>query len=314
MTTQQSGSITTTMNSAQWGMLFFLALIWGGSYFFNEVALRELPTLTIVGVRSSLGGLLLLPVILSQGLRLPRKMSLWWPLIVMGLLNNALPFALIVYGQTHIEGGLASILNATTPLFAVVLAHFLTTDERLTANKLAGVLMGLAGVVILLGPSLLAGLSHDLIGGAATLTAGCCYAVAGIYGRRLAGQSPLVCATGMLLAGGALLLPFALIVDQPWNLPAPGWDTLGSLFGLAGLSSSLAYVLYFRILATAGAVNMMLVTLLIPGSAVMLGVVFLGERPGPEQFIGMAVICASLLVTDGRLVRRLRPGTGRMGG
>jgi len=196
----------------------------------------------------------------------------------MGALNNMIPFTLIVWGQTQIASGLAAVLNATTPLFTILLAHVLTCEERLTSKKLVGVLLGFCGVVALMGPSAAHGLSLRSLAQLAVLGAAVSYALAGIYGRRFKGMPPLVTATGQLSASTLLTIPPALVVDRPWTLGAPTWQTWSAMLLLALVCTALAYVIYFRILAVAGATNAVLVTFLVPVSALLLGVNLLGER------------------------------------
>jgi drug/metabolite transporter (DMT)-like permease len=224
----------------------------------------------------------------------------------MGALNNLIPFSLIFWGQTQIEGGLAAILNATTPLWTVLAAHVLTRDEKLTANRLGGVVLGLIGAVIVIGPAALTRLGLDALAQFAVVGAAIAYAFAGIFGRRFKGMPPVVIAAGQLTASTAMMLPLALIVDRPWTLPAPGPVTWGAILGLAILSTAVAYVIYFRILATAGATNLLLVTFLIPVSAILLTATILGERLEPGHFAGMALIGLGLAAIDGRPLRRLR--------
>jgi drug/metabolite transporter (DMT)-like permease len=293
------------MGPLEWALLLALSVLWGGSFFFTALAVRELPPLTIVALRVGLAALLLLTVGRFLGVALPRDRRVRAAFLAMGLLNNAVPFCLIVWGQTHIASGLAAILNVTTPLATVVVAHLLTPDEKMTGNRLAGVLVGLLGVAVMLGPSLLGGLGANLLAQLACLAAAISYACAGVYGRRFQrmGVPPMTTATGQVTASTVLLLPVALAVDQPWTLAAPSLVTWGAVLGIAALSTALAYVLYFRILATAGATNLLLVTFLIPVSAILLGAVVLGERLAALQLIGMALIAAGLAAIDGRLLR-----------
>lgn len=298
-------SVHRSMTASEWAMLLGLSMLWGGSFFFNGVALRELPPLTLVLLRVGLAALILLAVLRAVGVRLPRSPEAWVAFLGMGLLNNALPFCLIVWGQTAIASGLAAILNATTPLFAVVVAHFLTADEPMTGNRLAGVLVGLGGVAVMVGPSALAGLGDDAVAQGAVLLAACAYAFAGVFGRRFKrlGVPPLATAAGQVVASTLLLLPLALLVDRPWTLAVPDWTVGAAVLGLAALSTALAYVVYFRILATAGATNLLLVTFLIPVSAILLGSLVLGERLDPRHVLGMALIGAGLAAIDGRLLK-----------
>jgi drug/metabolite transporter (DMT)-like permease len=303
------GIIRTHMGPLEWALLMVLSVIWGGSFFFVGVAVTGLPPLTIVLLRVGLGALVLHGVVRVLGQRLPRDRGTWGAICLMALLNNLVPFGLIAWGQTHIASGLASILNATTPLFGVIFAHLWTADEGLSRGRLAGVALGFAGVVVLLGPEALHGLGTDLLAQVAVLGAAACYALASVYGRRFGrlGLAPLLLATGQVTASTLMLLPVALMVDRPWQLPFPGAPIIWAVAGLALLSTACAYILYFRILATSGATNILLVTFLIPVSAILLGVTFLGERLEALHFAGMGLIGLGLSAIDGRLWRRL-PG------
>jgi len=257
------------MGLQEWGLIIILSILWGGSFFFVGVAVKEMPPLTIVLCRVALASIILLAVVHLKGNKMPSSKGLWGGYIIMGALNNLIPFSLIVWGQTHIESGLASILNGTTPIFSVVLAHFLTRDERLTTNRMTGVLIGWIGVAVLIGFESLRGFGIEVIGQIAVLGAAFSYACAAIYGRRFKGLSPLVVATGMFCGSTIMMTPLALFVEQPWNL-SPSMMTIAAIFGLAAISTSLAYIIYFRVLATSGPTNLVLVTFLIPLSAIYL--------------------------------------------
>lgn len=298
---------TKEMGLAEWAMLGALSLLWGGSFLFNGILVKVWPPLTIVTGRVVLAALALWLIVRVMGVTMPKSREAWGAFFGMGILNNVIPFILIVWGQTHIASGLAAILNATTPLFGVIVAHALTADEKLTVNRVAGLLVGFAGVVTMVGPSVLGHVGSDLLGELAVLGAAVSYAFAGVYGRRFRamGLPPLVPAVGQVTASSVLLLPVALIVDRPFSLPVPGLEAWAALFGLAILSSALAYILFFRILATAGATNLMLVTILIPPSAILLAALVLGEQLAARHFIGMVLIGLGLLAIDGRLWRAL---------
>ncbi len=260
------GSIRTTMNAADWLLLVLLSLLWGGSFFFVGVAVREWPPLTVVVVRVAGAAIILWPLIYAMGLRMPRDPVIWSAFFGMGLLNNAIPFCLNFWGQTHIPSGVASILNATSPLFTVIVAHFLTADEKMTPRHIAGVLLGLAGVVVMTGEAALglmqgAGL-WSFLGQMAIVVAAISYAFAGVFGRRFRrlGVAPLATAAGQVTAATILMLPIALAVDKPWTLHLPSSGAIGAMAGLAVLSTALAYIIYFRILSSAGATNIMLVS------------------------------------------------------
>jgi drug/metabolite transporter (DMT)-like permease len=293
------------MTPLEWVMLLALATVWGGSFFFNEIAVRELPVFTVVVSRVALAALILLMIMRLRRERLPHDRWVWVAFFGMGLLNNAIPFSLIVWGQQHIASGVASILNASTPLFTVILAHLLTSDERMTAGKFAGVLIGFAGVAVLIGLDALRGLGAGVIAQLLCIAGAVSYAFAGIYGRRFRamGISPMSTATGQVIASSLIMLPLVLAVDQPWTLPPPSMTAIGALICVAAISTALAYVLYFRILATAGATNLLLVTFLIPVSAILLGTVFLGEMLLTRHLVGMVLIGAGLTAIDGRLWR-----------
>lgn len=301
-------AIQKQMDASEWGMLVALSLLWGGSFFFIGIAVKELPPVTIVTLRVSLAATALLIVCRIMGLHLPRQWAVWRAFFGMGLLNNIIPFCLIVWGQTHIASGLASILNATTPLFTVIVAHFLTADEKMTGNKLAGVLIGFAGVATMIGPAAFGGAISGLWGQIAILGAAISYSFAGIFGRRFKamGVPPLMTATGQISSSTLMLIPAALLIDKPWTLAMPSLGTWGALIGIALLSTALAYLIFFRILATAGATNLALVTFLIPVSAILLGSLILREQLEIKHFAGMAMIAAGLAAIDGRLPAKLR--------
>lgn len=290
------------MTGVEWALLLTLSVLWGGSFFFVGVAVHDLPPFTIVVLRVALAALALLVVMKVIGLSLPRDGRIWVALFCMGFLNNVVPFSLIVWGQTHIASGAASILNATTPRFTVLVAHRLTDDEKMTRGRLAGVILGLAGVAVMVGGTALQSLGADVIAQLAVLAAALSYAFAGVFGRRFnaMGVDPVVIATGQVMASSMMLLPAMLIIDRPWTLPEPSLATVGSLVGLALVSTALAYILYFRILSTAGATNLLLVTFLIPVSAIILGVLVLGETLAPKHIGGMALIALGLASIDGR--------------
>ena len=295
------------MTAREWGMLLTLSLVWGGSFFFNEIAVRQLPVFTVVLCRVALAAVILLAVLRLTGQRLPRSGKVWAAFFGMGMLNNVIPFSLIVAGQQSVASGVASILNAATPLFGVIFAHLLTQDEKLTPLKLAGVIVGFLGVAVMIGPDAISGLGWNLAAQMMILAGAASYAFAGIFGRRYKamGVSPMATATGQVIASSIILLPLVLVIDRPWTLPAPGWDAIAALIGVAAISTAFAYFLYFRILASAGATNLLLVTFLIPISAILLGTAFLSEALLPRQIAGMALIGLGLSLIDGRLWRRL---------
>ncbi|MGR3481780.1 DMT family transporter [Salipiger marinus] len=296
------------MGLRDWGLLLLLSFLWGGAFFFAAVAVTELPPLTVVLARTGLAALALVGVLRLGGERWPFRGRTIPVFLLMGLLNNLLPFSLLFWAQTVIPSGLASILNATTPIFAILAAHLLLADERMAANKAAGIGFGFAGVVVLMGGGLLEGTGVALAGMLACLGAALSYGLAATYGRRFRtmGLSAAQVALGQLVATTLMMAPVAALVDRPWTLPAPSLAVVLAVAALAFVSTALAYVIFFRLLASAGAVNTALVTLLIPASAILLGALFLGETLAGRHYAGLALIGAGLLAIDGRLLARLR--------
>lgn len=293
----------SAMGPVEWMLLIALSLLWGGSFFFAKVALAEIGPLTLTTTRVGLAALALLVVIQARAIELPRDRATWCALFVMGAINNAIPFSLIFAGQTRIDSALAAILNATTPLFTVVLAHFLTRDERLTPLRAIGVGVGFVGAIVLIGPAALAGVGAEALAQSAVLAAACSYAFAGIFGRRFHDLAPAAAAFGMLASAFVLMVPIAALVERP-AMELPGALPLAAILGLALLSTALAYLIYFRILAVAGATNLLLVTFLIPMSALLLGTLVLDERLPGTAVIGMGLIFLGLAAIDGRLFKR----------
>lgn len=290
---------TPQMTTGEWLRILLLAAVWGISFFLTEICLRDLGPVTLACARVGLASFALLGIAFLKGEQLPSGLADWGPLAAMGLINNALPFSLIMWGQTRIDSGLASILNATTPLFAFVLAHLLTSDERMTFRGAAGVGIGFLGAVVLIGPSALGGLGAESWGQIAVLSAALSYALAGIFGRRLRRFSPTIAAAGMTAAASVILLPPALFLERPWNA-SPDGMTWVALATLALVSTAAAYIIYFRILATAGATNLLLVTFVIPVVAVLLGALALDETVTLNAIAGMLLIFIGLSVIDGR--------------
>jgi drug/metabolite transporter (DMT)-like permease len=287
-------------------LLLALAMVWGGSFFFAEIALVELEPTAVTLLRVGLSVPVLALILRVKGFRIPRSLHAWTAYLVMGALNNAIPFTLIFWGQTRIDSGLASILNGTTAMFAAVVAGLCLKDEPLTARKIAGALLGILGVAVIMGPEALTGFDPSDLAQLAVLGAALSYAFAGVWGRlRLSQYPPLVNAFGMVTGSTALMLPLVVLRD---GLPTPdlSWATWAAVGGLAVLSTALAYALYFAILVRAGAANLLLVTLLIPPFAIGLGVAFLGEALSPSMVAGFAVIAVGFAVTDGRLLDRIR--------
>jgi drug/metabolite transporter (DMT)-like permease len=307
------GMIRTVMNRSDWGTLLVLAGIWGAAFIFIGIAVRHVPPLTYVWLRLAIAAAAMWAFLRWKGAALDLPRSAWGSILLLALLNNALPFTLFGWGQTHIASGLAAILNATTPIWGVVVAHLFTGDERMTPRKLVGVLLGFGGVALMIGPSLLANIGSSALAQLACVTASLSYALAAVWARRFRkqGLSPLTVTTGQLTAGAVLMLPIMLLVDQPWTMAMPPLSAWVSIAILAVVCSAFGYVLYFRLIDRAGATNALLVTLLVPPVAILLGTLFLAEVLAPQDFAGLALIALGLAAIDGRLLtllgRRPRP-------
>ena len=294
----------------EWTLIALLSVLWGGSFFFVEVAVQHLSPILVSTGRVGLGAAALLFFVWMRGEVMPAAWRAWMLFFGMGLLNNVVPFTLIAWAQTEIASGLAAILNATTPLFTVVLAHVLTTDERMTSGKLAGVLIGLAGVVVLIGPQALRDFDGRDLAQLAVLAAAASYALAGLFGRQLKRYSSPVAAAGMLTGSTVFLLPVVLLIDAPFALHLDA-GSVAAVVGLALLSTAFAYLIYFRVLATAGATNLLLVTFLIPVTALALGTLVLGEMLSLSAIIGMGLIFLGLAAVDGRALTFMGQWLGR---
>ena len=311
---QDRHMIRIQMNRADWLILAVLAVIWGGAFFFIGVAVKHVHPLTYVWLRVTIAAAAMWLFLRFKGQSLGLPASAWGSIFLLALLNNALPFALFGWGQTHIASGLASILNATTPIWGVLVAHFLTHDERMTPRKIAGVLLGFGGVATMIGPSLLSNLGSAGLAQLACVTASLSYALAAVWARRFRKQgiSPLSVTTGQLTAGAVIMLPLSMIVDRPWTHAFPPVTAIAAIVALALFCTAFGYVLYFRLIATSGATNALLVTLLVPPVAILLGGLFLGEQLAPQDFLGLGLIALGLAAIDGRLLsllagrRRLR--------
>jgi drug/metabolite transporter (DMT)-like permease len=298
----KSLSITT----ADWLLLVLLSVIWGSAFFFAELAVREIPPLTLALCRVGIAAVFLVAAMRLLGERFPRSRHLWLQFAVMGLMNNVTPFTLLFWAQVHIASGLASILNATTPLFTVLVAHFATADDKLSRSRVAGLLAGFAGVAITIGPNFLQELGTHLLAELACLGAALGYSFGAVYGRRFRGVPPIVIGMGQACMASLWLMPLAALVDAPWTLPAPSWTAISAVIALGTIATAFGYLIYFRVLARAGATNTLLVTFLIPVTAILLGITLLGEHLEPRHFVGMAVIAAGLAAIDGRPARFLR--------
>ncbi|MEZ2132329.1 MULTISPECIES: DMT family transporter [unclassified Sinorhizobium] len=303
------GQRGTGMNALTWGLLLLLGLIWGGSFFFARIAVQDVPPLTLVFLRLSLAAIALHLYIVGRFGIYEVLRRRWRQFLVLGLVNNAIPHALIFFGQTEIGAGLAAILNATTPIWTVLIANHLTTDEKLSSAKLLGCLVGLAGTIILFGPSVTTGSDVPLWALLLPVLAAVSYGFAVTYAKRFKDVSPQVTAAGQLTASSLVMLPVSLLSDQPWTLSMPPLATVLAILALALLSTAFGYILYFRIMTLAGATNASLVTLLVPPGAILLGFLLLGERLGFPELAGMGLIGVGLVILDGRFHRKMLSAT-----
>ncbi|MEZ9229547.1 DMT family transporter [Vibrio amylolyticus] len=300
-----TSGINTSMTARVWGMLILLSVLWGGSFYFVGVVVNELPPLTIVTLRVGMAAIALWVFAFIVGIKFPKDLKIWAAFLGMGVLNNVIPFTLIVLGQTQIASGLASILNASTPIFAVVVAGLLLPDERVTPLKLVGVVVGFVGVVVMIGLPALSG-QGNLMAQLAIICAALSYSFAGVFGRRFKtmGINPILTAAGQVTASTLVLIPITLTIDGKLDFSAVSTQTWVSMTALAVFSTAAAYVLYFRILEVAGATNVLLVTLLVPVSAILLGSMLLNESLQMIHFFGMTLIALGLSAIDGRLWKR----------
>jgi drug/metabolite transporter (DMT)-like permease len=297
------------MGTLEWVLLLILSVVWGGAFYFYKVLDEAgIPPFTIVLGRVGVAALVLLPILFATGRKLPTSRAAWGAFFLLGALNNLIPFTLIILGEKQIDSGLASVFNATTPIFTAVIAQMLLRDERLTPHRIAGIVLGIAGVALLMGPSSLRGFNPTSLAQLACIGAAVVYGFGAVAARavRRLGLDPLVLSTGQFCASTMVAAPLALALEHPWTLPVPSAGVWLAWLGLAIPSTALAYILYYRIIAVAGATNAASVTFLIPVSALLLGAFALGERIAPTTIAGMAVIFAGVALLDGRIVNRFR--------
>ena len=293
-----------TLSTRAWAELILLALIWGGSFLSIRIALNEIGPLTVVAHRTFWAMAILWIWVALRRMPLPRDPRIWGAFAVMGALNNVIPFSLMAWGQLHIETGLTSILNAATAAFGVIAAAIFFADEHLTWRKGVGVSLGFAGVITAIGTENLRSFDLRSLGQLAVIGGTLSYALAGVWARkRLAGLKPQIAAAGMLTGSALIMVPAAAIIEGPFDLNlAP--QTYGAIAYFAIIATAFAYLLYYRVLGMAGSGNLMLVTLLIPPVAIVLGSVVLKEALPSHAYVGFALLAVGLIVIDGRLLRR----------
>lgn len=293
-----------SMGTREWALLLLLGAIWGGSFFFAAIAVRDMSPIALVLVRVALAAAALWIYVLARGLPLAPLKPFLLPFFGLSLLNNVIPHTLMFTGQTAIGAGLASVLNATTPFWTMLLANVLLPDEKMTPRRAAGVVLGVAGTAVLVGPGLIANLGGPAWAKFALIGTALSYAFAGIFARRFSRLQPELVATGQLTASTIVMLPVVFLFDDPSAMLSAGAAAWSAAIALALLATSFAYVIFFNLIASAGASNTSLVTLVVPVSAILLGTIFLGERLEIFELGGMALIALGLLVIDGRFFRR----------
>jgi len=293
-----------SLSAADWGRLLLLGAIWGGSFFFARIAVAEIHPIALVLLRVFIAAAALHIVLLARGPSFRDALPLAGSFLALAILNNVIPFSLIFTGQTAMGAGLASVLNATTPFWTILIASFATADERPTWNKLAGIALGVVGTAIMVGPGVLAGLGGPVWPKLALIGASLSYAFAAIFARRFKGVPPALVATAQLTCSTIIMAPVVLIWLGPEALHTASPPVWAAVLGLALLSTAFAYLIFFRLIASAGATNASLVTLIVPVSALLLGSLFLGERLELFEIAGMAFIALGLVTVDGRLLRR----------
>ncbi|KAA1182602.1 DMT family transporter [Rhizobium tropici] len=291
------------MTVSDWGQLLLLGALWGGSFFFARIAVAEIPPLALVLYRVSIAALVLHLWLRLRHISFAPAIARSASFLTLALLNNVIPFSLIFSGQTKIGAGLASVLYATTPLWTVLVANLLTADEKLSTSKLMGVALGIGGAAAMIGPGFFSNFGGPTWAKLAVIGAAVSYAFAAVFAKRFRDMKPVVVATGQLTASTILMTPIVFLLYDSSDILSANisiWLAIGSL---AIVTTAFAFILYFNLIASAGATNASLVTLLVPASAIILSTAFLGERLEPYEFLGLALIASSLVVVDGRLLR-----------
>jgi drug/metabolite transporter (DMT)-like permease len=293
-----------SMSLANWAQLLLLGAIWGGSFFFARVAVAEIHPLTLVLFRVAIAAAALHVYLAARGPSFRQALPMAGSFFVLAVLNNVIPFSLIFAGQTEMGAGLASVLNATTPFWTILIANAVTRDEKLSWNKVSGILLGVAGTAVMVGPGILAGLGGPVWPKFALIGASLSYAFAVIFAKRFKALPPVLVAAGQLTASTIVMVPVVLAWSGTAGLFAASPQVWAAVFALALVSTAFAYILYFGLIGSAGATNASLVTLVVPISAIILGALFLGERLESFEVMGMALIALGLVTIDGRLFGR----------
>lgn len=304
MTKNLNGNIQPS--AKDWLLIALLAFIWGGSFLFGRILMIEWPPFTVVFLRVFIAALTLWVFVLLTARKFPMERSILAAVLIMGILNNAIPFSLILIGQQEIGSGLAAVVNAMTPIWTLIIANQFTSDEKFSTNKVLGICFGFMGVATLIGADFIQGLTASAWAQGAVLGATISYGFAGVWGKRFKGQDPIIISTGQLTASSLVMLPLIFLVEDPFAISAPNLEMIIALLGLAIVCTAFAYVLYFKILSNVGATNVSLVTFLVPVSAILLGIFWLGETLTMSNVIGMVLIITGLSLVDGRILKLTR--------
>jgi drug/metabolite transporter (DMT)-like permease len=289
--------IPMSPRSVNLALLFALSAIWGSSYMLIKLGLETVPPVTVAAVRITFGALALLLVMQLRGHRLPIIGRGWIPFVIMAIFGSALPFSLIAWGETHITSSLTTILLGVVPVSTMLLAHLFTQDERFTRAKVGGLVAGFIGLVVIIGPDALAGIRHGVVGQAAIVAAALCYAVSIVYARRMRHILPLVNSACTMTAAAIIIMPFSLIMDRPWLL-APSITSMTALAVLGVLGTGLAALIFFRLIAGAGATFTSMINYLIPLVGVTWGGLFLGEELPLSALLGLALILSGVALIN----------------
>jgi drug/metabolite transporter (DMT)-like permease len=279
------------------GLLLLLSLIWGSSFTLIKVAIPTIPPFTMVAARVTIAAILLIVIARAQGHALPGRGSMWAAFFVQGLLQSALPFTLISWGEMHIASGLAGVLNATPPMFVLAIAMMTGRGRQaISSRKIIGVTLGLAGAIVTMGADAVSGIGTAApLAQAAVLCASLCYALAPIWGQRFSGLPAIVTAAGAMSCAAALMAPTAAAIERPWTLPPPPASAIAAVITLAIICTALAMVIYFRLIHTLGPLGTTSGSYLRAGFAVALGTVWLGEHFTWSSLAGMALILAGVV-------------------
>ena len=300
---RMTNTASPSASTRDWILIVTLAAIWGSSFLFGRILMLEWPPFTVVFLRVALAAITLWAFLVMTGRKMPTNRHLLFGILVMGIINNVIPFSLILIGQQEIGSSLASVVNAMTPIWTLIIANSLTSDEKFSGNKVIGIFLGFIGVTVLIGSDLIAGLHASAWAQAAVLGATISYGFAGVFGKRFREMDPISIATGQLTASSLVMLPIMIFTEGFFRIGWPNTELAISMIGLAVVCTAFAYVLFFTVLASAGATNVSLVTFLVPVSAIVLGNLWLGEALTTANLLGMCLILAGLAFIDGRITR-----------